>query len=276
MFPSMGNVIALSSSVCATQFTVQWVLQVMLPSACSFIVLVFTVFRYMFRPTWPSSGVTIFLFSYAWRILLRCFFAFFFYVVTLCSFPFLFFFADGQNVRLTRNSTREERPAHWAGLYWHAKTRMWLTYAPSIALLERNLKNMFCPFRLSYAKRVHFPRVAFPNTAVFFSDMYVAHFPKSPLNYDVLALRWRIKKIRGNYFNILIIYKNTMTYRLNWGLNKAIMGPSTQQLFFSSFDVIATTCFDHTTIISNVLSQAVCLTAIAVSWISNQGLWLPW
>jgi hypothetical protein len=35
----------------------QWVLQVMLPSACSFIVFVFTVFRYMFRPTWPSSSV---------------------------------------------------------------------------------------------------------------------------------------------------------------------------------------------------------------------------
>jgi hypothetical protein len=32
---------------------VQWVLQVMFPSACSFIVL----FHYMFRPTWPSSGV---------------------------------------------------------------------------------------------------------------------------------------------------------------------------------------------------------------------------
>jgi hypothetical protein len=36
---------------------VQWVLQVMLPSACSFIVFVFTVFHYMFRPTWQSSGV---------------------------------------------------------------------------------------------------------------------------------------------------------------------------------------------------------------------------
>jgi hypothetical protein len=36
---------------------VQWVLQVMLPSACSFIVLVFTVIHYMFRPTWPSSSV---------------------------------------------------------------------------------------------------------------------------------------------------------------------------------------------------------------------------
>jgi hypothetical protein len=46
-------------------------------------------------------------------------------------------------------------------------------------------------------------------------------------------------------------------------LNKAIMGPSTQRFFFSSSDVIATTCFDHTTIImaadSGVQSQAVCL-----------------
>jgi hypothetical protein len=32
-------------------------LQVMFPSACSFIVLVSTVFHYMFRPTWPSSSV---------------------------------------------------------------------------------------------------------------------------------------------------------------------------------------------------------------------------
>jgi hypothetical protein len=32
---------------------VQWVLQVMLPSVCSFVVVVFTVFHYMFRPTWP-------------------------------------------------------------------------------------------------------------------------------------------------------------------------------------------------------------------------------
>jgi hypothetical protein len=31
--------------------------------------------------------------------------------------------------------------------------------------------------------------------------------------------------------------------------NKAIMDPSTQQFFFSSSDVIATTCFGHTTII---------------------------
>jgi hypothetical protein len=33
------------------------VLQVMLPSACSFIVLALTALHYMFRPTWPSSSV---------------------------------------------------------------------------------------------------------------------------------------------------------------------------------------------------------------------------
>jgi hypothetical protein len=32
-------------------------------------------------------------------------------------------------------------------------------------------------------------------------------------------------------------------------INKPIMGPSTQQFFFSSSDVIASTCFDHTIII---------------------------
>jgi hypothetical protein len=32
-------------------------------------------------------------------------------------------------------------------------------------------------------------------------------------------------------------------------INKAIMGSSTQQFFFSPSDVIATTCFGHTTII---------------------------
>jgi hypothetical protein len=32
-------------------------------------------------------------------------------------------------------------------------------------------------------------------------------------------------------------------------VNKAIMGLSMQQFFFSSSDIIATTCFDHTTII---------------------------
>jgi hypothetical protein len=33
-------------------------------------------------------------------------------------------------------------------------------------------------------------------------------------------------------------------------INKAIMGPSTQQFFSSSSDVIATTCFDHTIVIT--------------------------
>jgi hypothetical protein len=32
-------------------------------------------------------------------------------------------------------------------------------------------------------------------------------------------------------------------------INKAIMGPSTQQFFFFSSDVAVTTCFGHTTII---------------------------
>jgi hypothetical protein len=32
-------------------------------------------------------------------------------------------------------------------------------------------------------------------------------------------------------------------------INNGIMGPSTQQFFFSSSDVSATTCFDHSTII---------------------------
>jgi hypothetical protein len=40
-----------------TIFNRLWVLQVMFPSVCSFIMLVFTVFHYMFRPTWPSSSV---------------------------------------------------------------------------------------------------------------------------------------------------------------------------------------------------------------------------
>jgi hypothetical protein len=45
--------------------TYHWVLQVMFPSACSCIVLGFTVFLNMFQPTWPSSGVYGILFSYA-------------------------------------------------------------------------------------------------------------------------------------------------------------------------------------------------------------------
>jgi hypothetical protein len=49
---------------------------------------------------------------------------------------------------------------------------------------------------------------------------------------------------------------------------------------FSSSDVIATICFDHTIIIRRqtvVYSRKrFCLTVIAVSWISNHELWLPW
>jgi hypothetical protein len=67
---------------------VQWVLQVMLLSACSFIVLVFTVFHYMFRPTWPSSCVGYIYFHMPEGF---CFAAFFFcllfHVVTLCTCP---------------------------------------------------------------------------------------------------------------------------------------------------------------------------------------------
>jgi hypothetical protein len=50
-------------SCCSCFSLSQWVLQVMLPSACSFIVdvsllhLVVAVLHCMFRPTWPSSGV---------------------------------------------------------------------------------------------------------------------------------------------------------------------------------------------------------------------------
>jgi hypothetical protein len=55
-------------------------------------------------------------------------------------------------------------------------------------------------------------------------------------------------------------------------LKKQLWVRLTQQFFFSSSGVIATTCFDHMAD-SGVLSQAVCLTAIAVSWISNHELW---
>jgi hypothetical protein len=34
--------------------------------------------------------------------------------------------------------------------------------------------------------------------------------------------------------------------------------------------------YDHQVADSGVLSQAVCLTVIAVSWISNHEMWLPW
>jgi hypothetical protein len=67
----------------------QWVLQVMLPSACSFIVLVFTVFHYTLRPTWPYSCVGYIYFHMPEGF---CFAAFFFFhVFTLCTFSFVFF-----------------------------------------------------------------------------------------------------------------------------------------------------------------------------------------
>jgi hypothetical protein len=47
-------------------------------------------------------------------------------------------------------------------------------------------------------------------------------------------------------FRVAYIFKQLNMVQI---INKAIMGPSTQQFFFSSSDVIATTCFDHTTII---------------------------
>jgi hypothetical protein len=43
--------------------------------------------------------------------------------------------------------------------------------------------------------------------------------------------------------------KDLPYHQTNYMVNKAIMGPSTQQIVFSSSDVIATTCFGHTTII---------------------------
>jgi hypothetical protein len=49
----------------------------MLPSACSFIVLVATVLHYMFRPTWPSSSVVYFYFHMSEGICFAGFFAFF-------------------------------------------------------------------------------------------------------------------------------------------------------------------------------------------------------
>jgi hypothetical protein len=46
----------------------------------------FSLFHYMFRPTWPSSSVYGILFSYVSRFCFAAFFAFF-HVVTLCMFP---------------------------------------------------------------------------------------------------------------------------------------------------------------------------------------------
>jgi hypothetical protein len=59
---------------------VQWVLQVMFPSAWSFIMLVFTVFHYTLRPTWPSSGfVRYFYFRMSEGFCFAAFFGLFFW-----------------------------------------------------------------------------------------------------------------------------------------------------------------------------------------------------
>jgi hypothetical protein len=76
---------------------VQWVLQVMFPSACSFIVLVFTVFHYMFRPSWPSSSLNdIFIFiclkDSASLLFLCLFLRGHTLRVSICVFPVLFSF----------------------------------------------------------------------------------------------------------------------------------------------------------------------------------------
>jgi hypothetical protein len=83
---------------------------------------------------------------------------------------------------------------------------------------------------------------------------------------------------------LITLYDSKVCYRDRFTtsilLNKAIMGPSTQQLFFSSSDVIATTCFDHTIIIRRqtvvYCRKRFAWLAIPVSWISNHELWLPW
>jgi hypothetical protein len=54
----------------------------MFPSAYSFIVLVFTVFHYMFQPTWPGYFIFIYLKDSASLL----FFSAIFHVVTLCVF----------------------------------------------------------------------------------------------------------------------------------------------------------------------------------------------
>jgi hypothetical protein len=59
---------------------IQWALQVMFPSACSFIVLVFNVFHYMFRPTWPSSGFSFIIFLVSLHV---CLSACSFFVIVL-------------------------------------------------------------------------------------------------------------------------------------------------------------------------------------------------
>jgi hypothetical protein len=108
--------------------TVQWILQVMPPSACCFIVCWFsTVFHYMFRPTWPSSSVRslhIFIFVYL-RTLLRCFLVrclflcgHTLHVFHLCFVPVLFsfvFFGVFLLMRLTVCSLKSKKH-EWTSL----------------------------------------------------------------------------------------------------------------------------------------------------------------
>jgi hypothetical protein len=58
--------------------------------------LVVAVPHYMFRPTWPSSGVYDVLLLYSWRNLLRCFCCLFLHVVSSvffsCVFSLVFWF----------------------------------------------------------------------------------------------------------------------------------------------------------------------------------------
>jgi hypothetical protein len=69
-------------------YLIQWALQVMFPSACSFIVVVFHRLSLHVSAYMAIFKCVGYLFSYAWRILLRCFFGSlsFFHVVTLCLF----------------------------------------------------------------------------------------------------------------------------------------------------------------------------------------------
>jgi hypothetical protein len=71
----------------------------MLPSACSFTVLVVTVLHYMFRPTWPSSSVKYFYFICLEGICFAGFsFFYLFFIIFLCTWShfarFLFCFSS--------------------------------------------------------------------------------------------------------------------------------------------------------------------------------------
>jgi hypothetical protein len=77
------------------EWSLHWVLQVMLPCDFSFIVLTFTT---CFGLHGHLEVCRIFLFSYVWRILLRCFFALVSrghtLHVSICAFPVLFSFVN--------------------------------------------------------------------------------------------------------------------------------------------------------------------------------------